>query len=131
MIAPLQESSARKAHILFVDDEESLTELCKLRLEGLGYAVSVFTQSPLALAAFQNNPQQFDAVITDLTMPELNGLQLASIAHEIRPELPIVLCTGDCSAYSDAEIKACGIQEVILKPVLKKDWALLLARVIG
>ena len=126
-----QESSPPKAHILFVDDEESLTELSKLRLEGLGYSVSIFTESPRALAAFQKNPQQFDAVITDLTMPQLNGLQLACIVHELRPKMPIVLCTGDCSAYSDTEIKACGVQEVIIKPVLKKDWALLLHRVIG
>lgn len=120
-----------KAHILLVDDEESLTELSKLRLEGLGCSVAAYTESPKALAAFQSNPHQFDAVITDLTMPYLNGLQLADMIQSLRPDIPIILCTGDCSAYSDAEIKSHGIHEVLLKPVLKKDWALLLNRYIG
>ena len=126
-----KKSTAAKAHILFVDDEESLTELCTFRLQGLGYSVSAFTESLKALAAFQSNPDRFDAVITDLTMPHLNGLQLADTIQGLRPEIPIILCTGDCSAYSEAEIRACGIREVILKPVLKKDWALLLHRFLG
>lgn len=116
-------------HILYIDDEEALTDIGERRLQSLGYEVSAHCSSRAALAAFQHLPHRYDAVITDLNMPELDGLELARKISAIRPEVPIILCTGDRSAFTDEQILACGIGEIVLKPLSKKDLALLLAKI--
>ena len=80
--------------ILFVDDEPAITEMAKQILERLGYTVTARTNSKEALELFQAAPDSFDVVITDMTMPRLTGDTLASELLKIRPDLPIILCTG-------------------------------------
>ena len=81
-------------HILFVDDEQVLVNIGTSQLESLGYTVSSRTSSTEALALFKNKPESFDLIITDMTMPEMTGDQLAKEIKRIRPEIPVILCTG-------------------------------------
>ncbi|MDR2549819.1 MAG: PAS domain S-box protein [Desulfobulbus sp.] len=112
--------------ILFVDDEEMLVELGVLMLERLGYEVTGRTNSLEALLAFQNQPDAFDAVITDHTMPGLTGSDLALRILQIRPEVPIILCTGYSNLISEEKARLLGIRGFAMKPLAQKDIALLL-----
>jgi PAS domain S-box-containing protein len=87
-------SIAQDAHIMFVDDEEDITAIGKAMLEKQGYKVTALCDSNSALTEFQSNPNDFDLVITDLTMPHLTGLQLAEEVSKVRADLPVVLITG-------------------------------------
>jgi len=118
-------------HILFVDDEEVLAEMLQNMLERLGYRVTVRTSSVEALMTFRNNPDLFDLVITDQTMPGLTGLDLARRILTLRPDMPIILCTGYSTLISEEEAKGHGIREFALKPLTKKDMAMLIRRVLN
>jgi len=83
-----------EGHILFVDDETALAKLAHAMLTRLGYDTEVYTSSRAALAAFQAAPQRFDLVITDQTMPRMTGEALTLALRHIRPDIPIILCTG-------------------------------------
>jgi len=104
-------------HILFVDDEVMLTRLGERVLKDAGYEVSAFNSGPEALAVFQTQPEIYDLVITDVTMPQLTGLELARELRAIRSDIPIALCTGYTDGVSREEMEALGIQECIRKPV--------------
>ena len=116
--------------ILFIDDEKMLAEMGKIMLERLGYRVTVCTGSMEALAAFEEQPQQFDAVITDQTMPGLTGVELARRMLRIRPDIPIILCTGYSNLVNEEQTKALGIKGFIMKPMAKRDIAQLLREVL-
>ena len=103
--------------ILLVDDDEVLLSSGKRLLEGLGYTVSACTGGDEALALFRAAPASIDLLITDLSMPCLNGKELALGALAIRPSLPIILCTGFGEALSPEEAKRIGIREYVHKPV--------------
>jgi PAS domain S-box-containing protein len=118
-------------HILLIDDEEILTTMTREILERLGYRVTVRTSSLEALTTFQNQPTQFDLVITDQTMPGMTGLDLARRMMQIRADIPIILCTGFSTRISEQSIKAAGIREFALKPLTKSDLAPLIRRVLG
>lgn len=83
-----------RKRILFVDDDELMVEMTARRLERMGYAVVAVTSGTEALKVFQQEPERFDLVITDYTMPDMNGADLARSLVEIRPDIPIVVCTG-------------------------------------
>ena len=103
--------------LLFVDDEDALSTLARETLARLGYDVTVSTSSLDALAAFRATPRRFDLVITDQTMPAMTGEILARELRQIRPDIPIILCTG-YSPLMDAEHAAVlGIDAFLLKPV--------------
>jgi CheY-like chemotaxis protein len=123
---PVETVLAGQERILFIDDEEMLAEMGKIMLERLGYEVTVHTGSREALAAFQSQPEQFDAVITDQTMPGLTGVELAGRMLRIRPDIPIILCTGYSNLVNEEQAKALGIKGFIMKPMTKKDIAQLL-----
>jgi len=118
-------------HILFVDDEPIIADVTKLRLEKLGYRITVDTCSTDALTRFQSHPERYDMVITDQTMPEMTGEQLSRAILKIRPEIPIILCTG-YSALIDAEkAKAIGIREFMMKPFDQKELAATIRRLLN
>ena len=117
-------------HILLVDDELLLADLGTMILEGLGYTVTMRTSSLEALALFQSQPEQFDAVITDQTMPDMTGMDLAKRMLQIRPELPIILCTGYSNLITGEEAKAEGVKGFIEKPMTKKAIATLLRKIL-
>jgi len=116
--------------ILFIDDEDILADMGKTMLERLGYHVTVRQSSLEALEIFQNQPDQFDVVISDQTMPGMTGVDLAQRMLQIRPDIPIILCTGYSSTISEKKAKSFGIREFALKPVQKKDIAMLIRKVL-
>jgi PAS domain S-box-containing protein len=112
-----------RERILFIDDEEMLTSLNKLMLEELGYKVVASNDSREALQIFQNQPDRFDLVITDQTMPGMTGAELAAQLLQIRPDLPIILCTGYSSIISKEEAKSMGIRTYAAKPLGRREMA--------
>jgi CheY-like chemotaxis protein len=110
-------------HILLVDDEISIVHLEKQMINRLGYRTTSFTSSRDALAVFETDPSQFDLVITDMHMPELNGLQLANKMIAVRPALPIILCTGFSEHINREKAEAMGIKGLLMKPVGMMDLA--------
>lgn len=106
-----------KHHILVVDDEVSLVQLQKEMLSMHGYQVTAHHNALEALQAFVNNPDHYDLLITDQTMPDMSGGELAKKMLTIRPELPIVLCTGYSDQINEESAKQIGIQVFLKKPV--------------
>ena len=107
--------------ILFVDDERSITRMASQILERMGYTVTTFTGSMDALAYFRAAPNDFDLVITDMTMPQMTGDRLAAEVMKIRPELPVIICTGFSKKLSDEQVQALGIKAVAMKPIARED----------
>jgi PAS domain S-box-containing protein len=102
--------------ILFIDDEKALVDLGEKMLNRLGYEVVARTSSIEGLECFRNQPDRFHLVITDMTMPNMTGDKLAQELMRIRPGIPVVLCTGYSERISEAQAKALGIQEFVIKP---------------
>jgi len=118
-------------YVLFVDDEHALVEIGRQMLEHLGYR-SVSKTSPIeALEAFQAEPDKFDLVITDQTMPIMTGEMLAKKLLSIRPDIPIVLCTGFSDLIAEGKARALGIREFVMKPILMSDFAKTVKKALG
>jgi PAS domain S-box-containing protein len=109
--------------ILMVDDEVIIAQTQQQMLERLGYQVTVRTGSIDALEAFRANPDKYDLVLTDMTMPNMTGIQLTREIKKIRPEIPIILCTGYSHQMNEEKCKSLGIQGFIMKPVMTKELA--------
>jgi len=108
-------------HILLIDDEIDLLHTVKLLLEHIGYKVSAFDNPVEAFCEFEKNPDQFDIVIADLAMPEMNGKQLTRQVKKIRNDLPVLISSGNKSEISEFEIEEMGISGFLMKPFLKKE----------
>ena len=93
----------------------------KLMLKRLGYQVTSRTSSIEALEAFRDNPERFNLVITDMAMPNMSGDKLAVELTKIRPDIPILLCTGFSEIMSEEEAAILGIKGFLLKPIVMKD----------
>jgi len=104
-------------HILFIDDEKMLAELGKVMLEEMGYQVTCQTDPQEALKSVSEKPGAFDLVITDQTMPGLTGKELAQKIKQIRPDLPIILCTGHSSLIATESAEEIGVDMLCLKPL--------------
>ncbi len=104
-------------HILLIDDEEPIVKVEKLMLKRLGYQVTALTSATEALNTFRSQPDQFDLVITDMTMPSMTGIELAPKLIDIRPGIPIILCSGFNEMVSDEKAKAIGIKAYVQKPL--------------
>jgi PAS domain S-box-containing protein len=109
--------------ILLVDDEAFLADMGRQILTRLGYRVEARTSSVDALEFFRAQPEEFDLVITDMTMPHLTGDRLAMEIQHIRPGTPVLLCTGYSEERQREAFKAMGIRGVIMKPVLMAQMA--------
>ena len=103
--------------ILFVDDEESMANLNRQRLERLGYQVETRTDPFEALALFRSHPERFDLVITDMTMPGLSGDGLAQELMKIKPDIPVLLCTGYSDRIDKEKAQKMGLAGYALKPL--------------
>ncbi len=119
-----------KERILFVDDEEMLGELGRDMLEPLGYTVTVRMNGMEAWTTFQNQPDQFDLVISDQTMPGMTGIELAKRILQLRPDMPVILCTGYSNLVDEQSAKKQGISEFALKPIAPKSIAILIRKVL-
>ncbi len=116
--------------ILIVDDEEVLVQMERQMLESLGYKVFAHTNSKELLQTFQGAPQEFDLIITDMTMPEMTGIDISRQILAIRPDMPIILCTGFSALIDKEKAAAAGISEYIMKPVVKRDLAKVVRKVL-
>ncbi len=116
--------------ILFVDDEPPIVEMTKLMLESSGYKVLGKTGSLNALTAFKERPAHFDLVITDMAMPDMSGDRLAVELMKIRPDIPVILCTGYSKTICDKTASKIGIKAFIHKPIVKADLAKTVRRVL-
>ncbi len=108
-------------HVLIVDDELVIAKMAAKALERRGYRTTIRTSSVEALALFQSKTDQFDLVITDMTMPNLTGELLAAEMLKLRPDLPVILCTGFSKKISDHTVAALGIRSLIMKPFSTRD----------
>ena len=111
-----QQLTVGDERILFIDDEEVQTEFSKNLLERLGYSVETETSSKYALAKFKADPSAFDIVITDMTMPNLSGDELSRELLSIRPDIPIILCTGYSQKITKTDALQMGIKGFVHKP---------------
>jgi signal transduction histidine kinase/ActR/RegA family two-component response regulator len=126
--APLPRGQER---LLVVEDDEALAQLAQVQLTELGYTVSVCTSSGEALALFQADPQAFDLVLTDQTMPHMTGDVLAQELRRLRPELPIILLTGYNPLIDAAKARALGIDAFLLKPIGSHELAQAIRQVLA
>ncbi len=123
------EASRREAiptgteRILFVDDEEALVEVGKEILAELGYEVTSATSSTEALSLLEADPLRFDLLVTDQTMPDMTGSELAKKALSIRSDMPIIMCTGFSQLVDADKAKAEGIRAFAMKPLTKAELA--------
>jgi len=117
-----------KECILFVDDEEVLVDLGMGMLTGLGYEVVGRTSSLEALELFRAKPNRFDLVITDMTMPSMTGSELAQEIMRMRPDVPVILCTGFSETITPEKVKAIGLKDFVMKPLIKHQIAAVIRR---
>jgi PAS domain S-box-containing protein len=110
-------------HILIVDDEAPIAKMSSRHLKGLGYSVTSCTSSIEALEMFQAKPDDFDLIVTDMTMANMTGDKLAIELMKIRPDIPVILCTGYSKKISDETASEIGIKAFAYKPVVKADLA--------
>jgi two-component system, cell cycle sensor histidine kinase and response regulator CckA len=115
--------SGEGKRVLLVDDEEAVTQYLQEFLQLLGFEVEVFTESRLALECFLRKPMHFDMLITDQIMPDMDGLHLIASIHEVRPELPVILCSGYSEKVSLANAAEYGVDAFLQKPVSLDDIA--------
>lgn len=109
--------------ILFLDDEAATVDMVMQILERLGYEVTATTSSIEALEVFQAQPNKFDLVITDQTMPNMTGEELSKELMRIRPDIPIILCTGYSELITEDKAKSMGIREFVMKPLVARELA--------
>jgi CheY-like chemotaxis protein len=110
-------------HILFIDDEETSVDTFQAMLEYLGYDVTAMTDSIEAVKMFRGNPEMFDLVITDMTMPNMTGKSLAKEMMVIRPEIPVILYTGFSEQIDENSAREMGIKAYLMKPIVMHDLA--------
>ena len=114
---PVINFSRGNEHILLVDDEPLVLEVERKLLKELGYRVTTQNSSLEALNLFRSNPEEFDLVITDLTMPNMTGMQLAEELLKIRVDLPLIICSGLSEKGHQEKAKSVGVKQFIAKPV--------------
>jgi CheY-like chemotaxis protein len=110
-------------HILLVDDKAPIIHMEKQMLERLGYRITSFTSSKDALAAFKADLLQFDLVVTDMNMPDVNGMQLVKKLIAVRPQIFIIICTGFSERINKENMAAMGIKGLLIKPLVMSDLA--------
>jgi len=116
--------------ILFIDDEPAIVKMGSQILESLGYEVTARTSSIEALELFKTQPDRFDLVITDMTMPHMTGDDLTRELMRVKPGLPVILCTGFSAKIDDKKALAMGIRAFVFKPVVKREIAQTVRRVL-
>jgi PAS domain S-box-containing protein len=127
---PLDSTTKDRELILLVDDEEMMINVTRQILERLGFDVVAKTSSIDALEVFQEEPDRFDLVITDQVMPNMTGTQLAGKLISIRPDIPVILCSGFPENVCPEELKSIGIKEFIAKPISKQEIATIIRKVL-
>lgn len=120
-----------KGTILFVDDEESILDSGGGILKRLGYEVFTTTSPIKALEIFTAGPDDFDLVLTDMTMPQMTGIELSENLIKIRSDIPIILCSGFSAAVTPEKLRDVGISETVMKPMIASEIASVIDHVIN
>lgn len=123
--------SLRDKHILVVDDEPLLVRLNKRQLESDGYNVSVSTESQEALEIFRKSPDNFDLLLTDLTMPGMSGKDLITKILLEAPDLPVIVLTGLADKETEDELLKLGVTSVVVKPLIEDELLSVVGSVLG
>ncbi len=118
-------------HVLLVDDEADMVSIGEQMLSELGYTVEGVYDSREALKRFKDAPRKYDLLITDQTMPHMTGDRLSRAIHKIRPDLPVVLCTGYSSALDNISPAEAGIRGILHKPFSMAELSRIISRVLG
>ena len=116
--------------ILFVDDELSIVKMVRKMLERLGYKVETAITPQDALERFRLNSDHFDLVITDMTMPQMTGVNLSEKIMGIRPDIPVIICTGHSVLIDEERAKQLGIAAYVMKPIIMTEMAKTLREVL-
>lgn len=119
-----------EGHVMLVDDDAQVVQVTSELLQNLGYQVSGWTSPLEALKHFRTNPDSFDLLLTDLTMPNLTGVELSTEIKKIRPDLPVILFTGYSERLSRDSASDAGIDEFCMKPVSLRDLSRTVGRLI-
>ncbi len=109
--------------IIFVDDEKSIATMGGKLLKKLGYEVETKTNPTEALKLFKSNPNHFDLIITDMTMPQMSGVKLSEELKSVRSDIPVIICTGHSSLIDEEKAKTVGIEGFVMKPIVLRDIA--------
>lgn len=107
--------------LLFVDDEKVMVDVIQSMLDRFGYKVTARTSSIEALEVFRSKPDEFDLVITDMTMPHMTGVELSKEIMKIRPDIPIILCTGFSEQINENKAKELGLAAYVMKPITMQE----------
>lgn len=118
-------------HLMLVDDHPGMARVSAKLLETLGYRTSVFDDPRLALEAFRQRPQGFDAVLTDLSMPQMSGEEFTRSLHQVRPNLPVIVSSGFASLVDPGELERLGVAGVLMKPWRLEEAVATLQRVLA
>lgn len=110
-------------NVLLVDDEPAINSVNRKILEKLGYSVEFLSDPLLALNLFSSRPDAFDLVITDMTMPQMTGMELTHEIKSIQPEMPVIICTGYSELIDEAKAEELGYEGYLKKPVSKRKLA--------
>jgi signal transduction histidine kinase/ActR/RegA family two-component response regulator len=116
--------------ILFVDDEDALVDVWEKMLTKLGYRVVTGTNCTEALEMFRSDPNRFDLVITDQTMPHMTGIRFTVEIKAIRPDIPVILCTGFSEDIDEENYKTRGVSGFVMKPITREKIARTIRRVL-
>ena len=130
-IRPVEPLPTGNEQILLVDDDKVVVDAVRMLLESLGYKVVASKNGLEALEVFRPQPDEFDLVITDQTMPHMQGKELAQELIRIRPDIPIILCTGYSDQITEDVAKAIGIREYVMKPFVMDDMARIIRKVLN
>ncbi|MFH1152484.1 MAG: ATP-binding protein, partial [Pseudomonadota bacterium] len=125
------QSSMGNENILFVDDEKTLVDLGKSFLEIYGYNVETRISPHDALEAFRTRPDKYDIVVTDMTMPGMNGDKLSREIKAIRSDIPVVICTGFSLDISPNDFESMGVEGILMKPVPMKEMGAMVRSVLN
>jgi len=118
---PVESLLSGDEHILFIDDEAPILNMSRQILESMGYRVSTCISSLEALNVFQNQKEIIDLVIADIDMPDLTGFNLTKKLFELKPEIPVVLCSGYSSKFHEQYAIEIGVRAYLTKPILMRE----------
>ena len=130
-VSPYKGIPTGHERILFVDDDQALVDIGRQMLEHLGYELVTRTSSIEALELFKADPDGFDLIITDMTMPNMTGDKLAKAVMKIRHDIPIILCTGFSERITEENVWKIGIKKLVMKPLVIRDLAEAIREVLG
>jgi ABC-type amino acid transport substrate-binding protein/signal transduction histidine kinase/ActR/RegA family two-component response regulator len=128
--APEQALPGGTEHIWVLDDDAAIALIAQKMVQNLGYTARVFTRSDQLIDEFKKNGDRVDLIITDMTMPDRTGAELARLLIDLRADIPIILCTGFNESIDAAKAKAIGIREFLMKPVVLEELAAAVRKVL-